>query len=137
MANYMNEVAKILGVELLEEFEIVFPNNPSCHATALLNSEKLYIKDHNLANQDFWQISALTNLLNGTYMVKRKPWKPMYDELYYFIDEKGEIYTDTWDDTCFDIIFYKTGNCYKTCEEAEKNKDKWLKFYRSEEVLEV
>lgn len=29
------------------------------------------------------------------------------------------------------------GNCYRTYEEAKKNKDKWVVFYASDEVMEV
>jgi len=134
--NHMPEVAKMLGVELLEEFEIIFPNS-NCHATAILNNERLYIKDHNLANQDMWQLSALTNILNGTYTIKRKPWKPKRDEYYWHVDVDGKHYINIWQGVSYDRNFYKIGNCYKTAEEAEANIDKWIVFYASDEVLEV
>lgn len=136
MANHMAEVAKMLGVELGEEFEIVFPNS-NCHATALLNSEKMYIKNHNIANQDMWQLSALTNVLNGTYTIKRKPWKPTNDAYYYVVDKIGCTICEQWCNDSLDINYYKLGNCYRTREEAEANRDKWVAFYESDEVLEV
>ena len=137
MANHMEEVAKILGVELGEEFEIVFPHNLNCRATALINSERLYIKNHNLANQDFWQLSALTNLLNGNYIIKRKPWKPTYDENYYYVDEDGHVCKDMWLDCCDDILLYKCGNCYKTHADASQYANKWYEFFKSDKMLEV
>lgn len=36
MRNNMEEVAKLLGVELDEEFELIFPSNSSCYATVKL-----------------------------------------------------------------------------------------------------
>lgn len=33
--------------------------------------------------------------------------------------------------------YYKLGNCYRTKAEAEFNRDKWMAFYASDEVLEV
>ena len=134
--NYMSEVAKMLGVELLEEFEIVFPNS-TCRATAWLNNEGLYIDKHNLANQDYWKLSALTNLLNGKYIIKRKPWKPHTDETYYFVDEDGIVCEDVWLDVSDDILLYKCGNCYKTYAEAAQYENKWLEFFKSDKMLEV
>ena len=135
--NYMPEVAKMLGVELGEEFEIIFPNNLNCHATEILNNERLYIKNHNLANQDMWQLSALTNILNGNYNIKRKPWKPIYRESYWSIKPNGEAMNYLWMNEWVDIYHYKIGNCYRTEEAALNNLDKWKSFYASDEVLEV
>ena len=137
MVNYMEQVAKMLGVELNEEFEIVFPNNLNCHATALINSERLYIKNHNLANQDNWQLTALTHLLNGSYTIKRKPWKPIYYEEYYSIGVGGIVEHGTWLNDFLDFAMYRLGNCYRTASEAEANRDKWVAFYKSDEILEV
>ena len=140
MANHMAEVAKMLGVELGEEFEIVFPNNPNCHATAVLYESGPNIQKHNLANQDFWHLTALTNILNGNYTIKRKPWKPNDEERYWYVDERGRIWSDYFDYyscTSHCMNYYKLGNCYRTREEAEANRDKWVSFYESDEVLEV
>ena len=135
--NYMSEVANMLGVELGEEFEIIFPLNDNCHATAQLNNKGLYIVQHNIANQDFWHLTALTSLLNGTYKIKRKPWKPEDGECYHFVDECGLTVWDTWGSSYEDILLYKLGNCYKTRQDADKDAAKWLEFYKSDEVLEV
>ena len=137
MANYMTEVAKMLGVELGEEFEIVFPKNLSCHATAVLNESGIFIREHNLANQNFWQLSVLTNLLNGNYTIKCKPWKPTMYEYYWCINRYGEACHEIWANNTADIMFYKLGNCYRTREQAEANHGKWVAFYASDEVLEV
>ena len=84
-----------------------------------------------------WQQSALTNILNGNYKIKRKPWKPNIDDMYYYVDELGCICFDPWVNDALDLMFYKLGNCYKTKEDAEKDKDKWIAFYKSDEVLDA
>lgn len=134
--NHMSEVAKMLGVELGEEFEIVFPKNLSCYAKAVLNEFGIFIREHNLANQD-WQLNVLTNLLNGTYTIKRKPWKPQVGNDYWCIDPNGMPNEFVWFNTPGCNACYKLGNCYRTREEAEANRDKWVAFYASDEVLEV
>ena len=137
--NHMSEVAKILGVELNEEFKIIFPQSPNCYATAILNNERLYIKDHNIANQDHWQLSALTYLLNGSYAIKRKPWKPTEEDAYWIVDADSIVvkYVGFNMLDADHVNYYKLGNCYRTKEEAEANISKWAAFYKSDEVLEV
>ena len=84
MANYMAEVAKMLGVE----------------------SERNY-------------------------------WKPKFCECYWMVNQYGNAVGLAWIDGYGDNFNYKLGNCYRTREEAEANRDKWVAFYASDEVLEV
>ena len=51
--------------------------------------------------------------------------------------KNGTIKQYTWTDRTLDYSLYKLGNCYRTEEEAESNRDKWVTFYASDEVLEV
>ena len=136
MANYMPEVAKMLGVELGEEFEIKMPNS-SCYANAMFTDNGLSITDHNVFNAITWQPYVLGHLLNGNYTVKRKPWKPNINDTFYFVDEQGYTYCDHWCDDSIELTLYKIGNCYRTQEEAEANSAKWIEFYKSDEVLEI
>ena len=54
-----------------------------------------------------------------------------------FVHCDGYVYKMCYCGSNEDKTFYKLGNCYRTCEEAEANRDKWVKFYVSDEVLEV
>lgn len=75
--------------------------------------------------------------LTGFTTVKRKPWKPKDEEEYWLVDQCGNVVSLNWMDNFLCITNYKIGNCYRTCEEAEANRDKWIEFYKSDEVLEV
>ena len=138
MANYMTEVAKMLGVELGEEFIVVFPNEPTYYTTAMLTNNGLNIVKSNVIDKQPWNVYCLLGLLNGTYIVKNKPWQPQAYETFYFVDTdnyvKGRPYLPK---DYYYITHYKLGNCYRTSEEAEANRDKWVAFYASDEVLEV
>jgi hypothetical protein len=57
--------------------------------------------------------------------------------MYYFLDRNGDADCSYWNDNFVDICLYKLGNCYRTAQEAEVNRDKWKAFYASDEVLEV
>ena len=133
----MAEVAKILGVELDEEFEIVFPQPSNCKATAKLTQSGVNVVETNVFDVYNFKAYLLKDLLIGSYVIKRKPWKPKNNDCYYYVNKGGHVEGDEWLSFWEDIVLYKLGNCYRTREEAEVNKDKWLAFYNSDEVLEV
>ena len=138
MANYMAEVAKMFGVELGEEFEIQYPSHCSVKTTAVFSDDGFRIVHTDaVILHPYWSEVELHSLLKGTLTIKRKPWKPADDECYYSVTEEGLIDQNVcvWD--FIDISLYRIGNCYRTREEAEANRDKWVAFYESDEVLEV
>lgn len=133
MINYMQEVAQILGVELGEEFQII--NNGK--ATVKLTENGLDIVDTLGKLIDNAECVCLTKLLTGKYEIKRKPLKLKKDDFYWNVRLDGEPVLTRWLDDIIDLNNYKLGNCYRTKEEANQNRDKWISFYASDEVLEV
>jgi hypothetical protein len=133
MANYMVEVAKMLGVELYEEFQICGNGK----ATVKLTESGLEIVTNLGKLIDNAECVCLTKLLTGGYIIKRKPWKPLKGEVFYAVAPVGTIdhYIGTNAPGAYSL--YKLGNCYKSKEEAEADRDKWVSFYASDEVLEV
>ena len=135
MANHIAEVAKILGVELGEIFKIQIDENKTFQFRFTESGFQCF--NGKMWNEDVVAMACLNLLLVGKYAIKRKPWKPNLDDEYYYVDKCGYACSDPWVNSALDFVFYKIGNCYKTKEEAEKNKDKWVAFYASDEVLEV
>lgn len=130
MANCMKEVANMLGVELGEKFYI----NNNTEATFYFTWHGLGCDgNYHSANLSF----LLECLLNGYVDIQRKPWKPSYRESYYVVAKTGIVMSNIWYDHAFDLMAHKLGNCYRTKEEAEVNRDKWIAFYASDEILEV
>lgn len=123
----MEEVAKILGIELGEDFEI-----KGCDGTYYLVADGLY-----QAQSGFKCEKTLHGLLVGDLIIKRKPWKPLACDRYFYVRCDGMIFPTNWSDCLTDKLLYKLGNCYRTMKEAESNRDKWIAFYASDEVLEV
>lgn len=127
MANYMAEVAKMLGVNICEEFEIKG-----------YSSKYMFINDGMIdAESGFVCDATLWKLLIGEVSIKRQPWKPNKDDGYWTVMRDGSVYCATWCGDLIDIHCYKIGNCYRSNKEAEDNRDKWVAFYESDEVLEV
>lgn len=132
--NYMSQVAKLLGVELGEEFEINENKHWICSFTE--SQFKVSSKDKAYVNASLGE-HVLAELIGGVYTVKRKPWMPEHGEYYYFVDKDGDIRADRNGDVTVDLLLYKTGNCYRTFNAAKENAQKWKDFYASNEVLEV
>lgn len=132
MANYMADVAKLIGVELNEIFEYeTLPGIPF-----KLTETGLVCLGPATISRDVMNESLL-RILTGCTKIKRKPWRPKYGEIYYCVGTDFKIGNNR-NENCFtDIVLYKLGNCYKTRKEAEANFDKWVKFFESDEVLEV
>ena len=135
MANYMADVAKMLGVKIGEEFEIC--SNGEC--TVKLTEDGLEIVTMLGKLIDHANEVCLTRLITGKYNIKRKPWKPKYGDYYWAVsaDPIDGICYLKWEDSPSDYSNYKLGNCYKTMSEAKENKSRWISFYASDEVLEV
>ena len=136
MANHMAEVAKMFGVELGERFKLVDADFQYAFDYYLSEDGIKIDKEGTVCNQDL-----LKDLICGEYSIKRKPWKPKYGDAYFYVDNNGFIRKGLWYKNIYPIMYdktlYKLGNCYRTKEDAEANKDKWIKFYESDEVLEV
>ena len=133
MANYMAEVAKMLDVKLGEEFQIVVNGK----ATVKLTEDGLEIVTIIGKLIDNAEHICLTKLLTGRYEIKRRPLKLKKNDFYWNVRLDGEPVLTRWLDDIIDLNNYKLGNCYRTKVEAEQNRDKWIAFYASDEVLEV
>lgn len=137
MRNNMEEVAKLLGVELDEEFKLIFPSNSSCYATVKLTIDGAKVISTNVYDDFNFKSYLLEHLIKGDYEIKRKPWKPRFNERYYSVGVDGSTEDGTWLNDFVDYTLYKIGNCYRTIEEARANRVKWGTFYDSDEVLKI
>ena len=119
--NLIPEIAKMLGVEMGEEFKIKgFDELIYKFADDSLR----FTNDVNPNNFDTTANVALTALLNGKNEIVKLPWKPKKDEYYWtfkqsFEDGKLFVLNYTWDDSVIDNAFFKAGLVYRTKAEAE------------------
>lgn len=120
MINYMNEVAKLLGVELGEAFKIT----DDTHA----NYRRYYRFTDNVGVEVSddgveWKMDtagALKCLLMGEVRIAKLPWKPREDERYYYPlpSDKDLWGGTTWTDNNYDNIRLNRGLVFKTIDEA-------------------
>lgn len=134
MANHMTEIAKMLGMEMEEEFGI-----------RELTGGKFKLTMRGMAFQSecgkVWVDvpEMLGHLLTDNFTIVRKPFVPKRrGEEYYVYDEKI-INRRTWADTPVDLSYFCSGNCFRTEQEAlvnggecaRKLREKYLQKYKS------
>lgn len=47
-------------------------------------------------------------------VVDEKDWKPLENDIYWFVSDQGTIYESTWKNHQFDNFHYYTSNCHRT-----------------------
>lgn len=118
--NYYKKIAEMLGVELEEEFKL----KPSCLEKPW-NCLYRFSKDglENKYSDLSWvkcEKGAIDNILIGQTEVIKIPWKPKKDEMYWFYGSSLEqALWATWRLNSGDFCRWKTGNCFRTEEEAK------------------
>ena len=114
--NCMAAVAKLLGVELGEEFII---ENKDSKETVVLAADGFHvIQPNNVVGPDHGKL--LSKVLQGLYEVKKKPWEPKNCDDYYVLNvETGRIECYSWGATTFDLAVKSLGIIHRTKEEAK------------------
>lgn len=107
--NLIPEIAKMLGVELGEEFKI-----KGYDRTYWFDLDGLHSGEYAADDED------LHDLLCGVTEIIKLPWKPKEGEKYWsFLPGAWMVTWYTWDDSPIDFAFYKVGWVFRTKEEAE------------------
>ena len=114
--NHMEEVAKLLGVELEEEFHI---KGAPIEWIYELSDDGLIMYNEGQCHGTLPHL--LTGLLTGKNEIVKLPWKPTNKgETYYMpaIDDESGYYTVDWLNDDSDKLRYHRGLVCRTKEEA-------------------
>lgn len=135
MDNKMMKVAKLLGVELEEEFEIM--GAPvGCVYKLSEKGVALYHKEEN-----WWEMlpHMLTLLLTGECKIVKLPWKPECGEQYYvpYVDSTAMFTTWVWRDDELDLDRLRRKLVFSTPDEAAALAKKMLKLAEKTLTQEV
>lgn len=114
--NLLPEIAKMLGVELGEEFKAEGDNRTYWFDLDGLHSGEYVAEDEDDA--------MLHDLLCGEVEIIKIPWKPKLNERYWtFMSslEGGKLYVLNymWDNSVIDVALHKVGWVFRTREEAQ------------------
>lgn len=112
--NYMKDVAKILGVELEEEFKI-----KGFEPIYKITNYGLVIKTD---SNNWCEMSGDTflQLIRGDYVIRKLPWQPKKGDEYYYTGEGfNNVCRSLWENTVFGFAYKEAGLIFKTYEECE------------------
>lgn len=110
--NYMADVARMLGVEVGEEFKIDGSN--------LIY--KFFENGLYLRCSEGWLPAKcqFLNLIKGECNIVKLPWQPKYNETFYrpWRDFTGAT-SEYWNNAVSDFAFKEAGMIFRTAEECE------------------
>lgn len=112
--NYMKDVAKILGVELEEEFKI-----KGFEPIYKITNYGLVIKTD---SNNWCEMSGDTflQLIRGDYVIRKLPWQPKKGDEYYYPGEGfNNVCRSLWGNTVFGFAYKEAGLIFKTYKECE------------------
>ena len=114
--NLIPEIAKMLGVELGEEFKIKGDNRTYWFDLDGLHSGEYVVEDEDDA--------MLHDLLCGEVEIIKLPWKPKEGEKYWgfwysSLNDAWVLCLYTWGNNPADFAFYKAGWVFHTKKEAK------------------
>lgn len=111
--NYMADVAKLLGIELEEEFMVTEDD----YIYKLTKDGLEYKSDD---GNWYYANDVFLNLLDGTIEIVKLPWQPKTNEAYYRPSRKFfGVTSEVWTDNPYDYAFKEAGMIFKTKEECE------------------
>ena len=121
--NYMSNIAKMLGVELGEEFVL---NTGYCDTRYKFTHDGLAVQ---CEKNGVWYRArdVEEGLLFGKFEIVKLPWKPKESEPYWYVGWRK--HGEEWDIRPYRTVYTCTspcstmatdaGNCFKTLEEAK------------------
>ena len=114
--NYMPEVARMLGVEIGEEFDVIYETGQkSDWGPYKITRDALVDESGN------WTLNetAIFNLLKGNYSLQKRPWRPKKGELFWTINGKGNVEKYHFLNDMCDLALLNMGNCFPTKKAAK------------------
>lgn len=133
--NIMPDIAKLLGVEINEEFELRVVNQPliKCTGTFCITDNNIVGRIKNGDVWQPWEKDSIYDLFNGTLEVVRKPFRPKQSQEYWtYSGDKWKVVNFSWCDTVEDYALLKAGCVFRTKEEAEQNLPRKIQELKNE-----
>lgn len=119
--NYWKQFAEMLGLELGEEFVITDSYGERKDEDKYkIEEDGFYYKNKEIEDWLTEPSTTVNKLISGDYKAVPKPWKPKKgDEYWRCSSMRGFVSSAIWLDDVIDLCGWKSGNCFKTREEAQ------------------
>lgn len=130
--NYMKEVAKLLGYEVGEEFNIILDNGDY----SKFNPYRF--TDNDLVDKLGNNITSyIAYLVTGEYKIEKIPFVPKVGSIYWTYGtgiKQPYIEQFPWGNTCYDKERKLLGIVFRTEQEAKDYLPTWQKRLEGEEI---
>lgn len=114
--NYMPEVAKMLGLEIGEEFDILYKDGTATELGPFKFTNETILD----CDGDELQCWRLCCLLTGDYTIQKRPWRPKENERCWVVFPNGDVYWNNFcEDSGKDLAHLNMGNCFPTKKAAK------------------
>lgn len=115
--NYMQDVARMLGVELGEEFKWKEVDGDEIYYGKLTEKGFMGSKE----DGTFWSYNwQWEDLLTGAFEIEKLSWQPKEGDRYYFpATDFRYSCPEAWDNHPIDFALKEAGMIFKTKEECE------------------
>lgn len=120
--NYMADVAKMLGVEPGEEFEVVIPDEKEHQPVRYQFNCNQFGRWETQGGLSGFHVHGdlLLMILCGQAYIKKLPWQPKKGDEYYYPGEGfNNVCRALWENTVFGFAYKEAGLIFKTYEECE------------------
>ena len=113
MSNKMKELAGIFGLEIGEEFNVIYDDGKYSEYNPYTFTEE------GLVDRDGDGAPIPTRLLRGVYTIEKLPFRPKKGERYYTCDSSTlTIHNFRWTECGFDLERQLLGVVFRTEQEA-------------------
>ena len=134
--NYYRQFAEMIGLELEQEFVLTdVDGNRKDKYMYKITEDGLLYKTPTFINWAISSLGTIGKLLNGDVKAVPKKWKPKKGDIYsYYINSTyfDGINSCRWTDEGLDLLLWKSGNCFKTEEEAKTKGKEIMEKIRKE-----
>lgn len=118
--NIIQEITKLLGVEIGEEFKVIDTHENECTVRFIENNLQVF-DDVDKNWRDF--MCAIGYIVSGEYEIVKLPWKPKFNDKYWtFMSSDFVVRQSSWKDNAGDYTRLKCGCVFRTEEEAIKER---------------
>lgn len=120
--NYWKQFAEMLGLKLGQEFVLTdsYGKRKDGYTYQITKNGFLYKSQ---INDDWYgeKSETIERLLEGYDKAVPKPWKPKEGEQYWYYSETFKhAVSCAWRNSLCDLLYWKSGNFFKTKEEANE-----------------
>ena len=114
---YYSDIARMLGLALGEEFKIK-EENETRPETYQFTKDGLQSRTENVLD---WKPvnEIIPMILKGDFEISKMKWKPKPGEYYFVFELRKDAGKWKWQGNSMDLAYWKSGNCFKTFEDAE------------------